>query len=573
MSQKNVKFHFVTGNPQTEVEKRTVRTIVRSNASNRRWKQVRETAARSSSPKPAGDTPSQSQSPEPEAEHKLLKRQRLAYKNVRRQAKALPTDVSPMSPVQIVNIAQHYLGTMPSSDVSIQSINRVLQGTAASYAQIFPSSKNSLVSQMAKDWFQQCLSTRGILHTALFCEARRAQAVHQRLITMSSNELMLCHTEAVHAINAKLLQESTATDDESLRIVFSLTWHGPVQQGAPPRTPRQTPLAGLQSLRLFLGIIASDPVHARGLERMLSLRGGLETVEMPGLAFLISYGDITGASSELRRPKWSYGSYAQHNPDAVVGDEWLRATRRADHALASLGHAFSALRLWIIYERASQLQLVLDGMADYIRASDDFIRQLPAERNNAVMSDQRNMIQHRLMSLCLPPEDAFEGRDLFDVTWLAAVAYSLIAVFPLAPNAARFDRLAHLIRQKMSDPMLGPYWSRAPDLLLWIMVVGALCAVGTRHRSWYVNALKQEQNRLGMLTWTNLRFRLTGFLWFPFTSDLDGLELWEEIQQSGYVIPWESPTPPDDSLSLNAFPMRSRSGSAATPSSIVNENR
>lgn len=582
---KKINFHFVTGNPQTDSEKRTVRTIVRSNASNRRWRLVRETAAKSKaadgealtepslSPEPSNGATSHQSSTEPEEENKAIRRQRLANRDARRLSRTASQEDRPSitSPIKTVNLAQHFLGIMPATDVSMQSLNRVLQGTAASYAQLFPAGKNSLVSQMAKDWFQQCLRTSGILHTALFCQARRAQAARPGMITMSGNELMLCQTEAVHAINDKLSQQATAVDDESLRIVFSLTWHGSVKQEPALRAPRQVPLGDLQSLRLFLGIIACDMVHFRGLDRMLDLRGGLHTVRMPGLAHLISFGDVLTAASELRRPTYEYASYAQYVPEAVIDDDWVHSTCREDHPLIALGNGFAALHMWMPYERAILLQAVLDSMANYIRASDDFVKQTPLERNKALMTDQRNMTHHRLMSLCLDEQDDFEGRDLFEVTWLAAVAYSMIAIFPLAPNAARFDRLAQLIRYKMCNPLLVPHWASAPDLVLWIMVVGALCAIGTKDRLWYVNALKQERSRLGMMSWVNLKLRLVEFLWFPLASDPDGLELWEEMQQSGYVMPWESPTVTDSPV--EAFPVRSPSGSVVTPTSMTNGMR
>lgn len=580
---KKINFHFVTGNPQTDSEKRTVRTIVRSNASNRRWRLVRETAAKSkadgeasiepsSSPESSNGAASHRSSAEPDDNNKLSNRQRLANRDARRLSRTSPTEErSPVtSPVKTVNLAQHFLGIMPATHVSMQSLNRALQGTAASYAQLFPSGRNSLVSQMAKDWFLQCLRTSGILHTALFCQARRAQAARPGMVTMSGNELMLCQTEAVHAINKRLSEQATGIDDESLRIVFSLTWHGPAKQQPALQTPRQAPMSDLQSLRLFLGIIACDMVHFRGLERMVAVRGGLDTIKMPGLAHLISYGDILTATTELRRPSYDYASYAQYVPEAVIDDDWLNSTCRTDHPLITLGNGFEALHVWIPYERATSLQLVLNSMANYIRASDDFIRQAPMERNKALMSDQRNMTHHQLLSLCLDPQEGFEGKDLFEVTWLAAVAYSMISVFPLAPNAARFDRLAQLIRCKMCNPLLTSHWSRAPDLVLWIMVVGALCAIGTNDRIWYVNALKQERNRLGMMSWMNLKLRLMEFLWFPLASDADGLELWDEIQQSGYIMPWESPAAMEDLSPVEAFPVRSRSDSVVTPTSMTN---
>lgn len=553
-SQKKVNFHFVTGNPQSESEKRTVRTIVRSNASNRRWRIVRESAAKSKAQsKEVDDDDNGSEkssevlqngnSPvsKPAVSNRTSRRQRLNDKQARRDGRRASdsSSTSMGSPVKVKNLAEYFFGVMPASEVSKQSISRMLQGTAASYAQLFPSGKNSVVSQMAKDWFQQCLRTRGILHTALFCQAMRAQAVRPGWAAMSGNELVLCQTEAVHAINEKLLQSLTACDDESIRIVFSLTWHGAIKEEPPPMSPTQAPMADLQSLRLFLGMIACDPIHARGLDNMLALRGGLDNVEMPGLAFLVSYADILTASANLTRPTWGYGSYAQHVPEAAVNDEWLRSTHRTDHPLTTLGDGFSALHLWMPYERASQLQVVFVDMANYTRASDDFLRGPPEDRNRAIMADQRNFVQHRLMSLCLIDSDQFMERDIFDLCWLAGVAYSMIAVFPLSPKAARFDRLANMIKQAISNTTVADKWAQAPELGIWITVMGALCAIGTPNRSWFVEVLKQETDRLGIFSWQDLKMQLMDFLWFPLASDPNGQELWVEVEQQGRIVEWK----------------------------------
>lgn len=549
-SQKKINFHFVTGNPRTDSEKRTVRTIVRSNASNRRWRLVRETAAKSKadgqisvesslSPESTEEPVSQRPSAEPEDEDKISKQRRLASRDARRLSRAEGQEhqVALASPLKSTNLAQCFLGTdMPGTDVSMQSLNRALRGTAFSYAQLLPSGKNRGVSQMAKDWFLQCLNNRGILHTALFCQTRRAEAIQPGTFTMSGNELMLCQTEAVHAINNKLSQHNTAVDDESLRIVLSLMWHGPVKQKTGLHSPRQVPLTSLQAIRMFLGLVACDTVHAQGLDRMLALRGSLSSVKTPGLAHLISYGDILAASTGMQRPAYEYASYAEHVLDARIDDDWLNSTSRFDHPLISLGNGFQILHVWISYERAASLKLVLSGMADYIRASHDFIEQSPAERNSAVMTDQRNMIQHRLMSLCPDLQAKPEKLDLFDVIWLAAFAYSMIAVFPLSPNAAHFDRIGRLLKSRLCDPLSVTQWARAPNLTLWIIVVGALSAIGSEDRAWYVDALRQERCRLGLANWPTLKIRLMEFLWLPMVSDADGSELWEEVEQTGHVL-------------------------------------
>lgn len=541
--QKANNFHFVTGNPRTELERRVVRTIVRSNASNRRWRLVREQQKLNDGASFDEDLAeaktgidAATDSSNTDCRSRISKQQRLDARYNRRRGSFDVEENGKSSPLKTVNIAQYYLGSMPATEVSRTTIGRMLQGTATTYAALFPAGKNAVVGSMAKQWFQQCLSTRGILHTALYCQAVRMQAVRPDALTMSGNELVLCQTEAVRAINDKFTQSMTAIDDENIRIVFSLMWHGAIQDGPPPRSPRQAPMADLQALRLFMGDIIPDPIHAQGLDNMLALRGGLSQVEMPGLAFLVSFGDILKASCNLTRPTWGYGSYAQHVPEAVLDDEWFRLVHRTDHPLGSLGAGFTTLNLWLPYEIASCLSLVFADLADYTRATHDFILGSVANRNRAAMVDQRNSVQHKLMSLRRMDDEEFERKDVYDLCWLVGVAYSMIVVFPLSPKAARFDRLAHLIRTTMVTPAVVSCWTQSPGLAVWMTTIGALCAIGTTDRSWYVEVLQQECERLNILCWHDLRMLLLEFLWFPVSSDSDGQDLWAEVGAASRVL-------------------------------------
>lgn len=555
-SQHKVNFSFVNGVPLTDSEKRQSRTTVRSNASNRRWRLAKEAAAKTQvlaveqehkSKVPATSTTTiiiedgNTKIPTRRIEATEHRRQRIQQKKLRKNGTSRSSSTtSPVlsSPTKVVNLAQYYFGSMPESEVSQQSISKMLQGTAMSYAQLFPSHKPDTHSQMAKDWFQQCLRTRGILHTALFCQAKRAEAVRPGLTALPKDELVLCQTEAVQAINAKLAQSITACDDDSLRIVFSLTWHGAVKGNATPKAPNQAPMGGLQALRLFMGVIGCDTMHADGLNRMLTLRGGLDQLEMPGLAFLISLGDILTATCNLTRPTWTYGSYAQHVPEARATEQWREKVQSPDHPLKDLGSGFFKLHGWLPAEYATKLQEVLLDMADYTRATQNFLLGPPEERNSAIMADQRNSLQHRLMSLKRLVNDVFYEQDVYDMCWYAAVAYSMIVVFPLSPKAAKFDRLARLMNEKMLNKTVMKAWTTGPDLVIWHTVIGALCAIGTSHRAWFVQVLRAQARQLHITSWLELKSTMLDHLWLPLASDIDGEILWTEVE---FGSPRQSP--------------------------------
>jgi hypothetical protein len=50
----------------------------------------------------------------------------------------------------------------------------------------------------------------------------------------------------------------------------------------------QGPMNALQGLDIYTGYIDTVPMHVAGLQRMLALRGGLDSIKFPGLAAMIS---------------------------------------------------------------------------------------------------------------------------------------------------------------------------------------------------------------------------------------------------------------------------------------------
>jgi hypothetical protein len=154
--------------------------------------------------------------------------------------------------------------------------------------QLFPPEKGNLRSSLANAWFEKCVSQRGLFHAFFFCQFARNRAAKALTARQDSPELLSCHMEAVREINKKFSNASTACDDENILAVGALAYHGPVKTEIPSRSPCQGPLKALQVLDIYGGVLGTVPVHLDGLARMVSIRGGLANIKLPGLAQQIS---------------------------------------------------------------------------------------------------------------------------------------------------------------------------------------------------------------------------------------------------------------------------------------------
>jgi hypothetical protein len=94
--------------------------------------------------------------------------------------------------------------------------------------------------------------------------------------------------EIVRYLNIAMSDPVEACKDVNIFIVSALAGKGPIKKvDMPPRVPRQGPLRGLQSLDSY-ALMDTVPVHVDGLSKLIEIKGGLEKIEMPGVAALVS---------------------------------------------------------------------------------------------------------------------------------------------------------------------------------------------------------------------------------------------------------------------------------------------
>ena len=129
-----------------------------------------------------------------------------------------------------------------------------------------------------------------LFHAILYTEFARLSITEIGRKTMNQRAQWLCYSEVVREINRRFDKSSTRCSDENILAVVALAFHGEVTEADNelPRWPSQGPLDTLQGLNVSGGRLDTVEVHLDGLLKMLSIRGGIDRIEFPGLAAMLS---------------------------------------------------------------------------------------------------------------------------------------------------------------------------------------------------------------------------------------------------------------------------------------------
>ncbi len=203
-----------------------------------------------------------------------------------------------------------------------------------------------------------------------------------------------------------------------------------------------------------------------------------------------------GAVRNLNRPIFPFIS---HTTTFVQEDGRLAVTQHEREAVASdLGPL--ATGFWEVWSTDDSTPVYLDSLLKVIQDICDFSivvenhtsgRFVP--RTSPEIIDQRNFVQHRLMSLC--PEDELivaetvrpEDVDIqYESCRLACIIYSLLVVMPIPPVVGPFETLTEKLKsllQATEWAVLGGSEIATASMGLWSWVpsrpLGCRTVLGT----------------------------------------------------------------------------------------------
>jgi len=346
-------------------------------------------------------------------------------------------------------------------------------------------------------------------------------------------DLFLLYANIIKSLNERMQNAETASSDANILCVSGLAVYGGQEEKPRTRTrwPSQGPLMNLNGAGTY-GQLRSMPEHGKGLDLLIKMRGGLDNLKTPGMAAMLSLTDI---SESTRRLIPTSHPHVPWNEGPVIL-ETVETSEGFPNSMPTLGHGFSADWKQSESKHLQELFTALRYLAAYTVLAYDHCQGI-AMHSVGALTDKRNSVQHRMLSVPRYPHEKHREapHQLYESTRLAAEMYSLLCVYPCPPTTAPFDKLAALLRKELSHLDQGSISDEESKLLVWILVMGAIVAVDTPGRSWFISALSHISRRLQLESWYDIKSILITFLWLDMTNDIDGRDVWDEVSLYSYV--------------------------------------
>jgi hypothetical protein len=134
-------------------------------------------------------------------------------------------------------------------------------------------------------------------------------------------------------------------------------------------------------------------------------------------------------------------------------------------------------------------------------------------RSPAAVADQRNLIQHRLMSLPANPfgERQFEDDGMYEVVRLTSIIYSLLVVMPISPSTTPFVELAGGLRRELVQMDIADKNMDEIQPSVWILFMGGIATADSEERGWFVERVRWVSNKLKLDSWEDCKKILNFF--------------------------------------------------------------
>ncbi|KAL2794742.1 hypothetical protein BJX66DRAFT_325100 [Aspergillus keveii] len=384
--------------------------------------------------------------------------------------------------------------------------------------------------RMSIVWSHNALGSPGLLQIFLFLAAAHKSALESSsglpapVVQKSFRDAIHFRVNTIRTLNDLLQNPATASAESTIMLVGSIM--------------------SFEALNAEFNALET---HMQGLETLIRLRGGLEVLDHITLE-KVYYADIAYAALRNSRPSFPMlprfrsgvlqeARMFQFHGDSDRGDR-ERAGRGNSGApsgsgsesdmprsLASLGARFAAAP-WF-----TQLDPSMQYTIDVCRRLLVHIG-IAALRPNVVMpgdNDLYLLLEHHLVSLDYPERNT----DLNEPLRQTIFIYLYIRVmhlqsFPIMPYMT--DALRECLL-----PRLSYFQETAPDLLFWILFIGALASQGYRSHQWFVAYLRCMASNLGLEEWNKARVFLGEFFYTPEPDETVVDDLWKEVVGMSYT--------------------------------------
>ncbi|KAL4868869.1 hypothetical protein BDV12DRAFT_208936 [Aspergillus spectabilis] len=343
--------------------------------------------------------------------------------------------------------------------------------------------------------------------------------------------MTLSLVNSISMINKDIQNPSRALVDEVILSVLCLANNDNPRGEKTQESPFQPPLRSLQWLNIY-GSLSPNSIHQAGLANLVCLKGGLEKIELPGLAAIISFSSILGASRSISQPQFPFVSLQSGIPPTLHD-----VINTQDPMICHGPDILLALQV------PEEMQKVFYAARAYLSLVEAYVEGAPMARDTAVICDYRNLVQWHIMSL--PPGSQLhypfhQIYSTYECCRLALVIVGVGVIFPLPAGSLPRLELARMLLHELQQYEHILVASSSIDALkmhCWCVVLGGIAASGSQERKWFVHELGRLAFSMPISSWRSLHTMLSSILWLDSGCSEAGKDLWTEAMRHIEPVP------------------------------------
>ncbi|KAJ0417358.1 hypothetical protein BJY00DRAFT_208196 [Aspergillus carlsbadensis] len=379
-------------------------------------------------------------------------------------------------------------------------------------------------------WWQKALSQPAIQLALLVSAASHQTAMNtihnapSQHLQRSIGELLRLRGDTITTLNG-LLAGPDAVGESTILIV-----------------------AALRAIESISANVEGATAHTRGLNVLIQLYGGLDRLDHMTLSKIyhgeIMYAAITDTVPSLPLiPTWRSEILQEANVLHSTSDLVAHLHDKPDIAarLSILGASFFQAHWYAGLE---------ESMKTFLCASQRLIQyyEVATLRWSIVMPTDNDLfvlLEHQLASTRYPPlhpraldEPSAGSYLLHEPLRLALLIYLNARIwhfqaFPVIGAITTSLQRSLLATGITAATVIEHIKVSAPDVLFWIVFLGAMAAQGHEGDGWFVEQTRELARYLGLRDWEAARDVLAGFFYTDQPGEPGGEELWKRIESHG----------------------------------------
>ncbi|KIY04179.1 uncharacterized protein Z520_00871 [Fonsecaea multimorphosa CBS 102226] len=370
---------------------------------------------------------------------------------------------------------------------------------------------------------QECSAVHHV-HLASVADFGKAMYSAYGYSAMFDRLRLFHHTKALRLVR-QIIQNMEPNDiptDSLVMAVYNLSYQGlDWDKRVFPESHPPSPTLGARFLIRY-GRKVPHAEHIRAMNLLIQAKGGLEEIELIGIAEMIWLWSLNNCTTLIQPP--SFPLLKSYEKLLTEYTERVKISLR-NGTFGRLGTGFLVLPARDAIGRLRERLLVTAAITvDLCHLEPGYERTREWRRLLAVARANHHQILDMPTEIPVSEAGSEEERLIFAITRLGALLYDDMVVYPQIDSSEIKPRLAHALRRALTEKFhkFTPGGGREEyrPLVLWTLLLGCIGATYTPHdRPWFVSQLHERSAQLGLNKFQDFKAAMGCYLWF---ENLDG---------------------------------------------------